>query len=164
MNWAGNCKLFDLCQGAPVRRRAYCIAMMASARESFDQRRATGVEGQAVSPILENKRLARERKTMKALIQCYCEDHHGTQNGLCPECQDLLDYATLRLERCRFGVEKPTCANCPVHCYIPKRREQVRVVMRYAGPKMLWRNPILAIRHVLDGRRKAPAVSLTSKQ
>jgi hypothetical protein len=63
------------------------------------------------------KRLHREWKTMAAMIKIYCRDHHGASTSLCAECQGLLDYAGVRLERCRFGAEKPTCANCPVHCY-----------------------------------------------
>jgi len=103
-----------------------------------------------------HRRLAREWETMEAMILCYCRDHHDTRDRLCPECQQLHDYAAVRLERCRFGVEKPTCANCPVHCYQKVRREQVRVVMRYAGPRMLWQHPVLSLFHWLDGYRKAP--------
>ena len=62
----------------------------------------------------------------------------------------------VRLERCRFGPEKPTCANCPVHCYQATRCEQVKAVMRYAGPRMMWEHPIMSLRHWLDGFRKAP--------
>ena len=69
-----------------------------------------------------------------------------------------MGYATRRLDRCVFGDDKPTCANCTVHCYSEAMREQVRAVMRYAGPRMLRRHPILAIRHVIDGRRPAPAL------
>jgi hypothetical protein len=29
-------------------------------------------------------------------------------------------------------------------------------MMRYAGPRMMWRHPVLAIAHVLDGKRPAP--------
>ncbi len=68
----------------------------------------------------------------------------------------LMDYATRRLDRCIFGDEKPTCTNCKVHCYTAAMREQVRVVMRYAGPRMMWRHPLLAFAHVADGRREAP--------
>ena len=78
--------------------------------------------------------------------------------GLCAKCRQLLDYARVRLERCRFGAEKPTCAKCPVHCYQRARREQVKVVMRYAGPRMLWEHPVMSLRHWLDGFRSAPAV------
>ena len=89
-------------------------------------------------------------------MEIYCRDHHKHDSALCEECQGLLDYAGLRLDRCRFGTEKPTCAKCPVHCYQKNRREQVRVVMRYAGPRMLWEHPLLSLRHWLDGLRSAP--------
>ncbi len=108
--------------------------------------------GGSASPGFASKRLAREWRTMAAMIGCYCRGHHRTSNTLCRECQGLLDYATARLERCRFGAEKPVCAQCPVHCYQPARREQVRAVMRYAGPRMVWQHPILSLRHWLDGR------------
>jgi hypothetical protein len=104
-------------------------------------------------------RRARELKTIAAMVQMYCRGHkHGAAPGaqLCAECGALLDYATRRLERCVFGDAKPTCANCVVHCYSADMREQVRVVMRWAGPRMLLRHPVLGIRHQLDGRRPAP--------
>jgi hypothetical protein len=96
------------------------------------------------------KRLLREWQTIAAMIRTYCAGHHATRATLCPDCQGLLDYATVRLERCRFGEQKPTCVKCPVHCYQPDRREQVREVMRYAGPRMLWQHPVLSLRHWLD--------------
>jgi hypothetical protein len=114
--------------------------------------------GQTSRRGFADKRLARELRTIASMIGCYCEGHHDAGAALCPECQGLLDYAALRLERCRFGAEKPVCAKCPVHCYQPARREQVKAVMRYAGPRMLWRHPLLSVRHWLDGFRKAPAV------
>ena len=104
------------------------------------------------------KRLDREWRTIAAMIACYCQDHHSAVDSLCLECQGLLDYAGVRLERCRFGLEKPVCVKCPVHCYQRARREQVKAVMRYAGPRMLWRHPVLSLRHWLDGFRKAPTV------
>jgi hypothetical protein len=105
-----------------------------------------------------SKRLNREWETMEAMIKIHCRDRHGATAGLCAECRQLLDYARVRLERCRFGAEKPTCAKCPVHCYQRARREQVKVVMRYAGSRMLWEHPVMSLRHWLDGFRRAPAV------
>ena len=69
---------------------------------------------------------------------------------LCPQCQALLDYAHKRLEHCKFGENKPSCTRCPVHCYKPAMREQIRQVMRYSGPRMLLHDPIMAIRHLWD--------------
>jgi hypothetical protein len=103
-------------------------------------------------------RLAREWQTMIAMVKIYCRDKHQTADGLCAECEQFLDYANTRLERCRFGPEKPTCAKCPVHCYQRERREQVRVIMRYAGPRMMWEHPWMSLRHWLDGFRKAPEI------
>jgi len=102
-------------------------------------------------------RRAREFKTIAAMLRMYCRAHHGSERAaLCPDCAQLHDYARRRLERCVFGETKPTCANCTVHCYKPAMRERVRVVMRWAGPRMLWRHPVLAVRHMLDGRLPAP--------
>ncbi len=98
------------------------------------------------------KRLQRERETIAAMIACYCRGVHSS-GELCAECRALLDYATMRLQRCPFQEAKPTCAKCPIHCYQPHVREQVKAVMRYAGPRMFWRHPILALRHFLDAYR-----------
>ncbi len=104
---------------------------------------------------LQDKRLARERLTMSRMVGMYCSAHHGSRGNLCARCQDFMDYAEVRLQKCPYGEQKPTCANCPVHCYKPAQRDQAREIMRYAGPRMLFRHPILAIAHQLDGLRKA---------
>lgn len=105
----------------------------------------------------EPPRIAREKKTMTAMVWLYCRKQHGSRDGLCGECSELLDYATCRLDRCPFGPQKMTCANCPIHCYKPQMRERVQEVMRYSGPRMILHHPILAAWHMLDGRRKADA-------
>jgi hypothetical protein len=101
-------------------------------------------------------RIAREGKTVATMIGLYCHNLHGTGNGLCEQCQELHDYALQRLHKCPFQEGKTTCAKCPVHCYRPGMREYIRSVMRYSGPRMLYTHPIMALQHVVDGRRKAP--------
>jgi hypothetical protein len=109
------------------------------------------------------KRLVREERTIAAMIGTYCRDKHGDRPRaadlldapvLCEECSGLLAYARRRLKHCPYGADKPTCAHCATHCYKPAMREQVREVMRYAGPRMLREHPLLAAAHVIDGRRK----------
>jgi hypothetical protein len=102
-------------------------------------------------------RMVREWKTVEAMIGIYCRGQHGAADELCEECQAVAEYARQRLLRCPFQEEKPTCANCVVHCYKPAMREEIRAVMRYAGPRMLTRHPVLAILHLVDGRRKGTA-------
>ena len=53
----------------------------------------------------------------------------------------LFVYAQKRLDKCVFGEEKPACKQCPVHCYQPAKREEMKQIMRWAGPRM---HPILA--------------------
>lgn len=101
-------------------------------------------------------RIDRERKTLEAMIRIFCRDRHRTKDEICRDCAGLLAYAVKRLDKCPFGMNKPACADCTVHCYRPDMREQVRAVMRYAGPRMIWRHPVLAAFHLVDGRRKAP--------
>lgn len=95
-------------------------------------------------------RLWRERKTLEAMVRIFCRWHHAHEEGLCPACGELLDYAIARLDRCPFGENKPTCARCPVHCYKPTVRDQIRQVMRSAGPWMILYHPWLTILHDLD--------------
>jgi hypothetical protein len=102
-----------------------------------------------------NGRLKREHDTLTCMTQIYCKDHHNQQDGgLCPNCGELMAYSETRLAKCPYGQEKPTCAKCPIHCYKKEKREQVREVMRYAGPRMPLRHPIQALTHVFDKLRR----------
>jgi hypothetical protein len=105
-------------------------------------------------------RRAREFKTIAVMLRMYCRAHHDSKDAspLCHDCIALHDYARRRLERCPFGEAKPTCVNCTVHCYKAIMRERVRQAMGWAGPRMLWRHPVLAARHLIDGRRPAPTL------
>jgi hypothetical protein len=109
----------------------------------------------------EAARLTREKRTIRLMVECYCWAHHATPGSLCPECQSLYDYAVCRLDRCPFAAEKTTCARCPIHCYKPAMRERITAVMRYAGPRMMFRHPILALLHQLDALRNRRAKKTT---
>lgn len=103
-------------------------------------------------------RLNNERDTIKAMTAMYCTSHHHTVKGhLCERCTSFIKYAEQRLSSCPFQAEKPTCANCTIHCYKKDMRKLAREIMRYAGPKMIFRHPVKAIRHLLDSRRTTPA-------
>lgn len=100
-------------------------------------------------------RLGREHRTLERMVVIHCRDHHGADGGTpCPDCRELLRYAARRLEKCPYGSAKPVCTRCPIHCYKRAPREQVRGVMRYAGPRMLLRHPWLALAHLADKLRR----------
>lgn len=104
----------------------------------------------------DHPRIAREKKTVEAMIDIFCKGHHDKTDNLCTACDELLNYSISRLDKCPFGEDKPTCTNCTVHCYIPVMRGKVKAVMRYSGPKMIFSHPLLAISHLTDKRRKTP--------
>lgn len=112
------------------------------------------------------KDLAKKRNDEKLLISemiaLYCRKQHHSPEGKtsAPECQQLHDYALARIEHCPFMETKTFCSACKVHCYKPEMREQIRTVMRWAGPRMLPVHPVLSIKHVIvtmKARREANA-------
>ncbi|EAS7627155.1 nitrous oxide-stimulated promoter family protein [Salmonella enterica] len=104
---------------------------------------------------MPGKRIAREKLTIKKMIALYesqCPQALAVQGHY----DSLFAYAQKRLDKCVFGEEKPACKQCPVHCYQPAKREEMKQIMRWAGPRMLWRHPVLTVRHLIDDKRPVP--------
>lgn len=97
---------------------------------------------------MKKNRIDFEKDALRQMIFIYCKgQNHG--KPLCDDCQILLDYALQRLDACKFGNDKMFCSKCTVHCYKPVMRDRIKKVMRYSGPRMLYHNPLLALRHLL---------------
>lgn len=124
-------------------------------RKTATQRGAAAAAGDGRPVGQLSRRLQREQRTVLIMIRMYCRRHHldaTHTGGLCTECRALLDYSDSRVAACPFGAQKPACSACTVHCFRPTQREQIRAVMRYAGPRMTLRHPYLAVRHLLDSK------------
>ena len=103
---------------------------------------------------IKSKNLDCEKRSIRIMVAMYCRRHHGRKpKSPCTECADLLSYAEQRLEKCPFGSEKGPCSKCHIHCYKPQMRRRIQAVMRYAGPRMLTRHPIIGMRHVVNSLR-----------
>ena len=89
---------------------------------------------------------------MRFMIGYYCRRKHGRarESGLCAECSALADYAEARRSACRFGASKTACGKCRVHCYSPRRRGQIKDVMRFTGPRMIFLMPLEYLKHRND--------------
>lgn len=99
-----------------------------------------------------------EKQLISEMIAYYCQKKHGSAAGLlCEDCLKLEGYAHTRIARCPFTESKTFCSHCEVHCYAPEMRERIREVMRYSGPRMLIRHPLLAVRHALTGMQNKKA-------
>lgn len=103
-------------------------------------------------------RLDKGKGTIEKMIRIYCHDKHDTKDDICLECQSLVDYAFNRIENCPFGEDKPTCSKCTIHCYKSDMRERITEVMRYAGPKMIYKHPVDAFAHLLESRKKSSSM------
>lgn len=100
----------------------------------------------------------KEKEVMTLMISVYCRGKHGKNRELCEACEELLAYAVKRVERCPMMASKSFCSACKTPCYAPEKREQIKAVMRYAGPRMLLCHPIIAMKHLytnLKGKKKA---------
>ncbi len=97
------------------------------------------------------------KKTLKVVITLYCNAHHRERekhtNGLCVECQQVHQYALEKLRKCPYGVVKPNCPKCPIHCYSKEMRRKMKVIMRYSGPRMIVRYPVLSLYHLFNNYR-----------
>lgn len=100
------------------------------------------------------KRIQREIRTVGQMIKLYAKSHPV------PDGNDhytvLFRYAINRLNKCYFGEEKPACKQCPIHCYQPTKREMMKLIMLWSGPRMLLHHPVLALKHLWDDRRPVP--------
>jgi hypothetical protein len=109
---------------------------------------------QVFSMIFLKSRIEREQITVGKMIDLYCRLNHKTNGTLCDDCGSLKAYAMMRLDKCPFHDEKPTCVNCPIHCYKKDQREMIKKIMRFSGPKMLLYHPVFAIWHLIDNKKK----------
>ena len=98
----------------------------------------------------EPRIISREKRTVEFMVQMYCNAKHDRKDGLCLECNEFLAHVKNRLERCPYQEKKTACGKCGLRCYEPQKKEKGFEVFTYAGPRMLFRHPILAIHHVLD--------------
>lgn len=92
-------------------------------------------------------KIEHEKQVVELMIRLYCRKKEKNET-LCADCAALIEYAHARLDKCTFGEQKDTCKRCPIHCYKPAMREQMRIVMRFSGPRLLWYAPWDTLRHL----------------
>ena len=109
---------------------------------------------------MESSRIKRKRQKeimlVSQMIKLYCHKNHTNQNGkeLCDECQELIEYACERSEKCRFMKNKTFCSNCRIQCYSPEMKKRIQKVMRYSGPRIIIYHTLLCLRHVITGAKE----------
>ena len=102
------------------------------------------------------KEFQSDSEKLLKFVSMYCSAHHNgrkkedfkfiyekvpvvLENGppLCVECENLLRHAITMRVLCPLDP-KPKCRKCPQHCYRPHYRDEMEVVMKYAGPRSIF--------------------------
>jgi len=99
-------------------------------------------------------KLDREKVTILKMVKIYCDRFHKADGELCADCQDLAEYAVECVTRCQYGEDKPACGLCPTNCFREGCYTQIAAIMRYSGPRMLLKHPLLAFSHIYDAIRR----------
>lgn len=100
------------------------------------------------------ERIAREAESLSLMIRLFCKRHHSSVGELCDNCRDLSEKAQKSLLHCPYGAGKPVCGRCSVNCFPKDIYARLNTVMRYAGPRMLYKHPLLVASHLLDALKK----------
>lgn len=97
----------------------------------------------------------KEIEVVTLMIRHYCHGKHKTRkHELCPECAGLSEYVKMRRIKCPHKENKPFCANCKIHCYKQEMRQRIREVMRYSGPRIVFRHPFISLKHLIESKRQ----------
>lgn len=98
------------------------------------------------------KKLADEQRLVESMIYLHCKGkkHDRGGNRLCSQCEELAQYTRERNEHCPFMETRTFCQYCKVHCYKSEMRERISGVMRYSGPRMIYHQPVMAIKHLIE--------------
>lgn len=85
----------------------------------------------------------KEKELLAIMIKIYEDGHHV-------DLTELKKYAFKRIDHCPRKEEKTFCSSCPIHCYQKIYRQQIREVMKYSGKRIIFKHPIIAIKHMLN--------------
>lgn len=101
----------------------------------------------------------KDLRLLARFIACWCHQQHdpaprqSTETTgelpahlLCSECRELLSYAIARRRACPLDP-KPACKDCPIHCYKPERRAEIRKIMRFSGRHLILRGRLDLLWH-----------------
>lgn len=84
-----------------------------------------------------------EKELIAVMIKIYEDGNHE-------DLSELKEYAFKRIDHCPRKQEKTFCSSCPIHCYQKVYRQQIRKVMKYSGKRIIFKHPIITIRHLIN--------------
>jgi len=108
-------------------------------------------------PTSDPVEIQKDSDKLVRFLSIYCDAHHRIRPrrpfvfdhprvsakvldgpDLCEACVSLLRHAIVMRVLCPLDP-KPRCRHCPEHCYRPVYKDQMETVMKFAGPRSLFR-------------------------
>lgn len=97
------------------------------------------------------EKVDKDRRTLEAIGRIYCRGNHADAvkdgAGMCPECREAIEQTLSRAASCPHGHEG-NCQDCETHCQRGEAQERIKVIMRYAAPRMTFRHPIMTFEYL----------------
>jgi hypothetical protein len=94
-------------------------------------------------------KIEKEKNIVTFMIEYYCIKNHK-QKVICKSCIELIKYAHEKLSICPFNEKKTSCLKCKIHCYSNIKREEIRKIMSYVGPRMIYLMPKQYVKHLFN--------------
>ncbi len=100
-------------------------------------------------PEIKNN-IPKEKEAIKKTFAVYCHAHHDTEGTkLCSKCNALLATVLTKIDRCPYGITKPICDKCDRPCFGTAPTKEFLQIMDSSQTKMLFKHPILTMKHKL---------------
>ncbi len=96
---------------------------------------------------MDKARIEQEKQFFSLMVHHFCKWNPGG-GPVCAACEELVEYANERLDRCPYGSRKPTCYNCNASCFKPDMRKREEQVVRTTFAKMFLLHPVLLFKHI----------------
>ena len=87
-----------------------------------------------------------EKKIIELMVKIYCSKNH--KGSICEDCEKVLNYSFLRIDKCRYMETKSFCSACETPCYNTIMRNKMKDIMSYSGKRLIFYNPLIVFKHI----------------
>ena len=95
-----------------------------------------------------DSKVQHEKNLIALMMRIYCSNKHKSSEELCEDCKKVLDYANLRIDKCRYMETKTFCSACDTPCYNTIMRNKMKDIMSYSGKRLIFYHPFLVFKHI----------------
>lgn len=101
--------------------------------------------------LLFRIKIDNKKDILNHMIRIYCKKHHNTDETLCNDCSDLLEYSENVLNQCEIDDELDSEKFKYYYDDIEKM-EKLKEIMKYSGFRIMLYHPIISIRHIFSNK------------